>query len=162
MPITLICANASQWSGPIPDLVFTNPYAPFPACVRGVPAIISLFEGKGDRKALGEEWLGVPLTKLGRWGDGLKNSIYITPNMSRRNVKISDLVCEPGHGWMPLELPLRLLDAYTHKLRDGAVIWDGFCGRGTIGKAALMLGYSYIGIDNNPARIEIARAYLGC
>lgn len=159
--MTLICGDATAWNGPRPDLVFTHPYAPLPEAVRGVPAIVNLYEGRVRRQADAERWVSAPLVRFGSWGRGLHNTVYLA-GLPIKDVDIGDLVEEefaPGRGWMPLDLPLRLLRAYAC---SGITVWDGFCGRGTIGKACKMLNMNYVGIDVDPERIAIARKYLGC
>lgn len=164
MAVTLTCGNASQWSGPKVDLVFTNPYAPLPKALHGLPSIISLFEGRDNRRGLGESWTGTRLTAVARWGKGGSNTIYVG-NLPPRQIVCDDLIEDsfgPGKGWMPLALPLRLLDLWSDLIKPSAVVWDGFCGRGTIGRAALMHGYSYIGVDIDQQRVAMAKDYLFC
>lgn len=124
----------------------------------GLPTVVNLF---GNKQARAEEWIRSPLLDLGTWGKTCMNRLYAA-NFDAAPIEIGDLVedeFEPGLGWFPLELPLRVLKAYAE---DGMTVWDGFCGRGTVGKACQMLGMTYIGIDRDPARIVLAREYLGC
>lgn len=158
MSVTLTCGNATEWQGASVDLVFTNPYAPLPECLRGKPAIISNF---ADRLELCERWVGASLTVISAWGRGQRNRVWVA-NTYPVSVMLSDLTEEediPGRGWFPLELPMRLLAAYG---RPGITVWDGFAGRGTVGKACVALGMNFIGIDRNPERVALARSYLEC
>lgn len=155
--MTVQHGDASLWQGKA-DLIFTHPYAMLPHCLRGVPAIINVY---GDKKAKAEEWVGAELQWIGNWGRELKNSVFVA-HLPLTMIDLSDLVEEeftPGRGWFPLDLPMRLLGIYAPPT---ITVWDGFCGRGTVGKACQQLGLSYIGIDKNLERVELAREYLGC
>ena len=167
--IELHCMNASDWEGEA-DLVFTHPYAPLPECLWGRPAVYNLFgatrEQAAQRLRKLIEWTGGDsFTYVGSWGRGRHNHLYT--NRPLDPVKLDDLVedeFEPGKGWMPLDLPRRVLWAMirhrTYK-PERYTVWDGFCGRGTIGRACAELGLNYIGLDIDPERIEIAKEYLG-
>jgi tRNA G10 N-methylase Trm11 len=37
-------------------------------------------------------------------------------------------------------------------------VLDPFCGSGSTGKACMLEGFAFIGIDNDPASVEIAKA----
>src|SRR5204863_9157240 len=103
------------------------------------------------------------LAPIGAWGGAAPNVVYVA-NLPVRTLRLDDLVedeFEPGRGWFPLALPERLLDLYADHLPARALVWDGFCGRATVGRAALSRGLRYVGIDRDPARIVLARAYLG-
>jgi len=153
--ITLECCDASQWSGDA-DLIFTGPYAPLPECLRGKPAIISNF---AHRKELCERHIGGELHEFGSGSNGLRSRIWVS-NLPIIKIDLEDLIEEefvPGRGWFPLDLPLRLLSVYGRK---GMTIWDGFMGRGTVGKACQMLDMNFIGLDIDPDRVQIAREYL--
>jgi hypothetical protein len=153
---TLICGDASQWVGGGVDLVLTNPYAPLPACLLGVPALVTNF---AERREKTEGFVGAALAEVGIWARGGRNIVWAA-NMPAKLVELSDLVEEefmPGRGWFPLDLPRRLLDAFG---KPGMTIWDGFMGRGTVGKACLERGMSFIGIDRDPERVELARKYI--
>lgn len=154
---TLIEGDASFWNG-CADLILTNPYAVLPRCLDGVPAIISNF---AEHKKTCEYYVGAELHEIGSWGNGLRNRIWVA-HLPVKSVELADLVeeeFEPGRGWFPLELPMRLLQAYG---QPGITVWDGFMGRGTVGKACQALGMDFIGIDRDPARVAIAKEYLGC
>ena len=161
----LICGDASTYSGRA-DFIFTHPYASIPVQLRELPAIINLFTPPGQREAReaqAMDWLDSLLAPIGSWGRGGTNTVYVS-NLEVRALDLSDLVeveIEPGRGWFPLDLPARLLDLYADELPAGSVVWDGFCGRGTVGKAALQRGLRYVGIDRDEQRIHIARDYLG-
>jgi hypothetical protein len=167
MPFTkLIQADASHWEGPAEsvDLILCNPYAALPMQLQEKPAILSLYEGHGSRKAVANVWAGGSgLFEIGTWGRGGRNTVYVT-RLPWRQIDLRDLIEDeeiPGHGWFPLELPRRLLRLYFDFARPGQTVWDGFMGRGTVGRAAAELGLNFIGIDLDPDRVARARAYLG-
>lgn len=167
MTITVEQGDASNWQGDA-DAVFTHPYAPLPASLHGKPSIINLFHPQGQweklRKYQAEEWLGDhDIHQIGQWGRGLRNTVYVA-NLEPRKVKLDDLIedeFEPNIGWFPLELPFRLLKAYADIIKPGMTVWDGFCGRGSVGKVCQEFGTSYIGLDVDPSRVKLAREYLG-
>lgn len=143
----LICGDSSKWVGDA-DLVFTNPYGPLPKCLHGKPAIIVIKDRAGHRMRA-EKWIGARLSLIGNYNDV---GVFVS-NLPSFNGKLDDL--EDGE-FFPLELPLRLLRHYGYR-----IVWDGFMGRGTVGMACRMLGLDFIGIDIDPARVELARQYLG-
>lgn len=156
--VTLSCGNATYWEGSGVDLVFTHPYAPLPRSLIGKPSIINLF---GDKKKLAEGWLRAELKPVSRWGKDLANTLYVANmvpvpmNLTRLHEDNTGLL---KGGWFPLELATTLLTAYG---TPGMTVWDGFMGRGTVGKACQQLGMNFIGIDKDPNRVEIAKRYLG-
>ncbi len=157
MSVKLEQGNASEWIGEA-DLVLTNPYAHLPVAVAGLPMLITHFS---NRKARCEEFAGAELAEIGRWGAGLTHLVWVA-NAPVIEIDVSDLVeeeFEPGRGWFPPELPLRLLRAYAS---SGMTVLDPFMGRGTVGKACQQLGLNFIGVDIDPVRVEIAREYLQC
>lgn len=152
--IKLSCGDASK-SDADADLVFCHPYATLPPQLIGKPSIINLC---GKKKQIAQEWVGTDLWEISKWGR-VPNTLYVA-NLPVEEIDLTDLIedeIEPGNGFMPLELPLRVLRVYG---RSGLTVWDGFMGRGTIGKACQMLGMNYVGIDIDPKRFEIAREYL--
>lgn len=157
MPVTVRLGDASDWNGSA-DLVFTHPYGPLPACLRGVPAIVNVFNGRKDKA---EKFVGAELSWVSNWSRGEKNAIYVS-GLPLVAMDLRDLVedeYEPGRGWFPLDLPMRLLKFYAPPT---ITVWDGFCGRGTVGRACQQLGLNFIGIDKNPDRVAMAKEYLGC
>ncbi len=159
MRFEISVGDASNWTGSAIDLVLTNPYAPLPQCLWGVPTIVRLFEGKGSRQARAEGWIGRPLTQIGKWGKGSNNTVYVA-GLPVRKIKIAGMMeapFEPGRGWFPLDLPVHLLTTYA---RPGWTVWDGFMGRGTVGKACQQLGLGFVGLDIQPDRVALARRYL--
>lgn len=158
----LCCMDSSQWVGRA-DAVLTNAYGPLPECVRGLPSVVTLFEGRENRRELAEKWCGAELTPVGRWQQRGKNTIYVA-GLPYRKIPVERLTPtkdEMVSGWFPLDLPRRVLDVYSDLVPPGSTIWDGFCGRGTVGLACRNLGYGYVGVDKDPLRVEIARNFLG-
>jgi hypothetical protein len=146
------------------DLVFSDLYGPLPTQLIGKPAIINVF---GNKKARAEEWCGTSLTEVSKWGRGLTNTVY--SNVHCWSVDLSDLEEDepsPGHGWFPEDLVRRMLvsSAFNALPRgsDPVVVFDGFMGRGTVGKVCANVGLQFVGIDRDPERVAFAREYLGC
>lgn len=160
----LICANSSEWQGSGIDLVLTNPYGHLPKCLLGLPSIISLYMARNDdRQKQAEAWLGgAELKSISKWGKGLTNEVFVA-HLPLAELDLTDLVEDheraPAHeGWFPLELPLRLLVEYA---RPGLTIWDGFMGRGTVGKACKLFDLGFVGIDKEAWRVALAKEYIG-
>jgi hypothetical protein len=146
------------------DLVFSHLYGPLPPQLVGKPAIINVY---GNKREAAERWCGASLHEMGKWGRGLTNTIY-SANLPERATPIWELVEEefaPGRGWFPLALPMTVFETlrlYTHDvLRPGITVFDGFMGRGTVGKACQELGFGFVGIDRDPDRVALAAEYLG-
>lgn len=148
----IICGDSSQWIGRA-DLIITNPYAPLPECLHGVPAVIVLSNRKG-RKEKAEDWVSANLIEIGQYASG-EVAVYIA-NLTPHKIEMDDLETSE---FFPLQLPLRILKTYA---RLGYTIWDGFMGRGTVGKACQILGYDFIGIDIDPNRVRLAEEFLKC
>lgn len=139
------------------DFVFSHLYGPLPAHLIGLPIIANQIGTKKEA----ERWAGCKLAKVGEWGRRIKNEVYVG-NMESRPIDLDGLIEEeirPGIGFFPLELVLRLLVEFSWL---GALVFDGFMGRGTVGKAALELGMEFVGIDIDHDRVKMAQAYLGC
>ena len=61
----------------------------------------------------------------------------------------------------PHQKPLKLLDWFIRATTDeGDLVLDPYCGSGSTCVAAVRLGRKYIGIDQNPEAVEIARRWL--
>jgi len=58
----------------------------------------------------------------------------------------------------PLDLPIQCIEATG--LQGPGVIFDPFMGSGTTGKAARVLGHSYLGFEIDPVHCQIANAYI--
>lgn len=144
------------------DVVFSHLYGPLPPQLIGKPAIINLF---GNKKAKGEEWCGAELHEVSKWAKDLTNTIYVA-NTSAPKIDLTDLVEDefaPRRGWFPVELCTRMICAVGEgTMSVGDCVFDGFMGRGTVGMACKMIGIGFVGIDRDPARVVIARDYLGC
>lgn len=161
----LICGNSTNWVGSGIDIVCTNPYGHLPKNLLGLPTIISLYMARNDeRDRRATAWLGgAELKFISKWGEGGRNSIYVA-NLPAMKADFSHLVEDhtdaPAHeGWFPLELPMTLLQHYA---RAGMVVWDGFMGRGTTGRACRELNMGFVGIDKEQWRVDYARTYVGC
>lgn len=142
------------------DLVFSHLYGPLPPQLVGKPAIVNVC---GDRRAAAEGWCGAELAEVGKWGKGLTNTVYVA-NLAPQRVVLEDLVADefaPGRGWFPEELVRRLMQEGFCRGHHRTV-FDGFMGRGTVGRWCLTWGKTFVGIDRNPDRVAIAREYLGC
>lgn len=148
--IALSAGRAESYEG-MADLILTMPYGPLPAQLHAVPMLITNYP---ERKSKCEQWCGAQLTQIGTWG-GKEHHIW-AGNFDMPAVDLSGLVEEP-EGWFPLELPLRLLKVYG---APGITVWDGFMGRGTVGKACQQLGMHFVGMDKNPERVRMARDYV--
>src|SRR5690606_13295125 len=82
-------------------------------------------------------------------GDG-QQVVWSVPTPGKR---------EKLHGSHPTQKPLALLDRVIRCSTDpGQVILDPFCGSGTTGVAAAALGRRFVGIDADPAYVELSRA----
>lgn len=159
--IRLIHGDASAYTGPA-DFVFTHPYAMIPAHLQRLPMLVNLALPRGheaERIADAERWCGSRLTPLSDWAKDGWNTVFCA-NLPARTVGLTDLRAVE-EGWFPEELPRRLFALYADVIPPGAVVWDGFMGRGTVGKVALELGYGFVGIDNRADRVAHAREYLG-
>jgi hypothetical protein len=156
----LECANASTFECDA-DLIFTHPYAPIPAKFSTTPMIINLYEGKGSRKRTAEGWIGAPLHRLSTWGAGGANTVYVANvpaiDVDLKSYRESHWESVPGRGWFPLSMCTMLLGLYGWR---GMTVYDGFMGRGTVGRAAKSLGMNFIGVDISPERVELARRYI--
>lgn len=140
------------------DLVFSHLYGPLPKQMIGKPAIVNLY---GNKKAKAEEWCGAELFEVSKWAKGLTNTIYVAnmpvPQHDLRNLVEDEFA--PNRGWFPEELCEVLLTG-SLALRYGGVVFDGFMGRGTVGRVARRLGNEFVGIDRDPERVEIAKGYI--
>lgn len=141
------------------DLVFSHLYGPLPKQLIGKPAIINLY---GNKKAKAEEWCGAELFEVSKWAKGLTNTIFvanmpIVPAHDLRGLIEDEFT--PGRGWFPEELCEVMLTG-SPALRYGGVVFDGFMGRGTVGRVARRLGNQFVGIDRDPSRVEIAKDYI--
>jgi hypothetical protein len=142
------------------DLVFTHIYGPLPKQLIGKPAIINVY---GNKKAKAEEWCGAELHEVSKWARGLTNTVYVANTALDGPVTLTDLEEDefaPGRGWFPQALVQRLL-AYHPFPKGPITVFDGFMGRGTVGRGARAKVMSFVGIDRDPARVAIAREYLG-
>lgn len=157
----LHCGLAQNYGGGA-DLVFTHPYGPFPRQLWRVPAIINLALPPGrerQRQQQAEAWMHAPLHHIARWAERGWNAIFVA-HLPVRAVELGDLTAAPG-GWFPEELCRRLFTIYQDCIPAGGLVWDGFMGRGTVGKIALERGYHFFGMDQALTRVQLARTYLG-
>lgn len=153
--ITLYLGRAEEWKNDEwVDLVLTNPYGPMPTGLEKTPAIIHQW---GHRKKDAVLWSHMSLPfLLGRWNDEREcfwgNQYLINP----RQIDIRRFRPEPG-GWYPEDLVRQLLTEFA---QPGWTIWDGFMGRGTVGKIAREMGMKYIGINELSDHMDLALNYL--
>lgn len=85
-------------------------------------------------------------------------------NLPPRPVMLMDLMAArdplPG-GWFPEELCRRMFRAYHDLIPARALVWDGFMGRGTVGKVGVRdFGYHFFGMDASWERVMLAREYF--
>ena len=149
--VELLHGDSSQWYGEC-DLVITNPYAVLPNCLKGKPMFICDFT---HRKALAERRCHTSLELVSLWYNGRNSIWYGNMGAYIPQANLMDLVPFP-EGWFPDELVERLLVATEHPI----TIWDGFCGRGTVGKVAREHGHKFIGIDRDRTRVDLAVEYI--
>lgn len=145
---------AQDWDGKEEiDLVFTNPYGPMPKSLVNHRMVIHQWV---HRKREAERWCGNDLRHcIGTWNIGREAfwSANIFPEVV---VDIARFRPEDA-GWYTEEMVKELLTVFG---RPGWTIWDGFMGRGTIGKIALSLGMRYVGVEELERHLIIARRYL--
>jgi site-specific DNA-methyltransferase (adenine-specific) len=68
---------------------------------------------------------------------------------------------EKGHGRHPTQKPLALLDrVVAASAQPGDLVLDPFSGSGTTGLAALRAGCRYLGLERDPAYVELAARRL--
>lgn len=133
------------------DFVLTMPYAPLPMHLRSRPMVVLQFTHRAPQMV---EWCGAELTPLSSWNRGREQAWV--GNAEVRPVNLCGLVPDAG-GWFPLELPLRVLEEYA---RPGMTVWDGFMGRGTVGRACRLLGLNFVGMDARADRVALAREWI--
>lgn len=156
--ISLTCQDASKWHGNA-DIVFTNPYAPIPNCLHGKPCIINMYEQIKDRRHRAEVWVGCKLEVIGSWGakQAHLNRVY-AGNIPARSLDFSDI--DDVGIWFPEELVRRVIHQYRDFFVPGATVWDGFMGRGTVGKFCRFMGMNFVGMDIDPDRVRFAKKYV--
>ncbi len=149
MSTKIYLENAQNYTGKV-DLVVSNIYGPLPKSLSHTPAIVTQFSKRLPQIL---EWTARPVKLISFWND-LREAAW-SIDLPRKDCDLSDL--RPDGDFFPIELPLRLLQTFAE---PGMIICDPYCGRGTVGKACQMLGMSFIGVDCDPARVEMAREYL--
>lgn len=146
--------KASEYAGRI-DLVLTQVYGDVPDGIWGAPTL-SIVSGTTGRTPVKDAWHMVGMFNISA-PCRQHCTVYAINMDDTPAVDLSDLYVTDA-GWFPLEVPFRLLQVYG---KPGMTVWDGFMGRGTVGKAALELGMQFVGIDQRLDRVEMARDYLG-
>lgn len=137
------------------DLVLTNPYGPLPIGLQKTPMVIHQWE---HRQSDAEKWCGNRLDyRIGTWNRGREAfwAARFAPRVPP-NVYLDDLVPEKA-GWYPEDLVRRICEKYV---KPGMVVWDGFMGRGTVGKFVRAAGARYIGVEQLPEHMALAREFL--
>lgn len=88
------------------------------------------------------------------YGDGLNSATKIRTDEQAQNGVNRDM----RRNHHPTVKPIPLM-RWLAKLIcvPGGTILDPFCGSGSTGKAAMLEGFNFIGIDNDPEYVEIAR-----
>lgn len=153
--LTLWLGNAVDWPNKTwVDFVFTNPYGEMPICLAKTPGIIHQWE---HRRTEAERWSHMKLSRVvSKWNRGRE---IFWANSHVVEFKPLDLVAynPESPGWYPEELVEDILSAYV---RPGQTVWDGFMGRGTIGKICRNMGIHYIGVEQLERHMDLAKAYL--
>lgn len=154
------CGEAADYDGERPDLILTNPYGYLPTRLASVPMVVHQWVHRLEDLKI---WCGVNnLELVGTWNDDREAFYYANfhpgqANLDYLRAKLRGFRPEAG-GWYPLEMAVLLVTAFGW---PNCRIFDGFMGRGTVGKAALELGCKYIGIDKRPEMMAEAMAYIG-
>lgn len=146
--------NAEDWPNNEPiDLVFTNPYGYLPASLQEHPMVIHQWF---HRKHEAEEWCGNILEyEISRWNSD--REVFWAANIRQTvPINLSRYKPEPG-GWYPEELVESILEWYAS---PGQTVWDGFMGRGTIAKVCRAMNIRYVGVEQLPQHIALAKSYL--
>jgi site-specific DNA-methyltransferase (adenine-specific) len=69
--------------------------------------------------------------------------------------------CKPKGGKHPTEKPVELMRYLLRSVTPaGGIVVDPFCGSGTTGQAAVLEGFSFVGIEREPAYVEIAKTRI--
>ncbi len=141
--------------------VLTNPYGPVPSWIAHVPGMVHQWV---HRKPDLAQWLphGLELWLTGLWNDR-REAFWSFNRVLPAWVEISEFKPEPG-GWYPEAMVDHILATVLPVSADIAAtitIWDGFAGRGTVGKVALARGFKYVGIERHEPHIEMAKEFLG-
>ncbi len=156
--ITIYQGLAADWTpaeGERVDVVVTNPYGYLPVSLERMPMLIHQWI---HRKAQAELWARTPLPHLvSLWNRGREAFWTNTLWPGSPVVDLSIYVPEP-EGWYPEDLVRALLGAFV---QPGQTVFDGFMGRGTVAKIAREMGVNYIGVEQLPRHVALAREYLG-
>jgi hypothetical protein len=152
--ITIYQGDAQDWDAREHiDIVITNPYGPLPLSLRHHPMVIHQWI---HRKREAEQWCRNPLRHLiSKWNH--EKEAFWSANMEQKILMHLDDYVPEQQGWYPLAMALQIVKVFG---RPGMTIWDGFMGRGTIGRAAVSLGMKYVGVEQLPHHITLAREYL--
>jgi len=137
------------------DVVLTNPYGNLPLSLAKTPMVIHQWV---YRKAQAELWARRPLPfTVSLWNHG-REAFWASDDWPAPvAVDLSGFAPEP-EGWYPESMVRLLLPAYV---TPGQTVWDGFMGRGTTAKVCREMGVKYIGVEQLPKHVALAREYLG-
>jgi site-specific DNA-methyltransferase (adenine-specific) len=103
------------------------------------------------------------LTRVRREAEGRPHQATIpTDEFLEATLDVWDIAAESarriGHpAPFPVALPRRLIELYTY---EGDLVLDPFIGSGTTAVAAVRAGRRYVGIETDPAYIEVALARI--
>lgn len=76
---------------------------------------------------------------------------------------VPDIITEKRlRGGYPTEKPVRVSEVLIEQSAEvGELVFDPFCGSGSVGEAALRKGCRFIGIDSNAGAVALSRERLG-
>ena len=109
---------------------------------------------------------GKPREKIVKLGELVSSSpdvpMAIKPRAFAQNKKIKQDLPKDPYGSLPIRerKTIGWSDCGCNAGFEPGVVFDPFCGRGTVGKVAKQLGLTYILFDIKPEYCELARLYV--